>query len=177
MTIPTRFYTLTLALLFASMVAIVPARANMQDYPVVKLRSLDKVSARTMTFEANVGSTMKFGDLYIKVQACRKASPIEQPESAAFLQIWEVSADRESQWVYSGWMFASSPGLASMDHPIYDVWVLDCLGAVEEETAIEEQALDAPDSTEESEGTGDGILEEGQAPVQPGGAPESLEAQ
>lgn len=104
------------------------ARAEMQDYPIVKLQSLDKTTARTMTFEARVGSTVKFGPLYIKVQACRKAPPIEQPESAAFLQIWEVTPDEKAKWVFSGWMFASSPALSSMDHPIYDVWVIDCLG-------------------------------------------------
>ena len=100
----------------------------MTDMPVIKLQSLDKVSARTMTFEARVGSTVKFGSLYIKTQACRKAPPIDQPESAAFLQIWEVTPkDNQPHWVFSGWMFASSPALSSMDHPIYDVWVLDCL--------------------------------------------------
>jgi hypothetical protein len=99
----------------------------MVEQPVVKLQSLDKVTARTMTFEVRVGSTVKFGPIYIKVQSCRKAPPMEQPESAAFLQIWEVTPRDESKWVYSGWMFASSPALSPMDHPIYDVWVLDCL--------------------------------------------------
>ena len=100
--------------------------SSMIDMPVVKLRSLDKISARTKVFEANVGSTVKFGSLYIRVQACRKAPPIEQPESAAFLQVWQLDKEENPVWVFSGWMFASSPGLSSMDHPIYDVWVLDC---------------------------------------------------
>lgn len=103
------------------------AAQPVEDFPIVKLQSLDKTTARTMTFEARVGSTVKFGPLFIKVQACRKTSPIEQPESAAFLQVWELTTEEKPQWVFSGWMFASSPGLSSMDHPIYDVWVLDCL--------------------------------------------------
>lgn len=103
------------------------APAKMIERPVVKLQSLDKIMARTVTFEARVGSTVKFGPIYIRVQACRKAPPTEQPESASFLQIWEVTPKGESKWIYSGWMFASSPALAPMDHPIYDVWVLDCL--------------------------------------------------
>ncbi|HBR69137.1 MAG TPA: DUF2155 domain-containing protein, partial [Rhodospirillaceae bacterium] len=49
-----------------------------------------------------------FGQLYIKVQACRKASPIESPESAAFLQIWEITLQDKAEWIFSGWMFASS---------------------------------------------------------------------
>lgn len=100
---------------------------EMTEFPRVKLQSLDKATARTMTFEAKVGSTLKFGPLYMRVQSCQKTSPLDDPESAAFLQVWEVDTEQQSQWVFSGWMFASSPGLSPMDHPIYDVWVIDCL--------------------------------------------------
>lgn len=126
--------------LFAAFAAAFPARAEMEPQPVAKLRSLDKITARTMTFEAEVGSTVKFGPLFIKVRACHKAPPIDAPESAAFLQIWENSLkDGTPQWVFSGWMFASSPALSPMDHPVYDVWVLDCLphkGAPPESAAV-----------------------------------------
>lgn len=122
---------------------------RMQDYPVVKLQSLDKATARTMTFEAKVGTTVKFGPLYIKVQACRKSSPLQQPESASFLQIWEVTEDEEAQWVFSGWMFASSPALSPMDHPIYDVWVIDCLESTNSDT--DESADDEPESETETQ--------------------------
>jgi hypothetical protein len=126
-------------ILIATLAWITPAPAReMEVYPSVKLQTLDKITARTSTFEANVGSTVKFGSLYIKVQSCQKAPPVEQPEAAAFLQIWEakpgeekkkIPKDKEdSQWVFSGWMFSSSPALSAMDHPIYDVWVLDCIG-------------------------------------------------
>lgn len=109
-----------------------PAMAVMEDYPSVKLQGLDKSVGRTVTFEAKVGSTIQYGTLFIKIQSCRKAPPIEKPESAAFLQIWEVPpGEDKSQWVFSGWMFASSPALSAMDHPVYDVWVLDCIGREE----------------------------------------------
>lgn len=132
------------------------ARAELVEQPVVKLRSLDKVTARTMTFEVRVGSTVKFGPIFIKVQSCRKAPPIEQPESAAFLQIWEVTPKDESKWVYSGWMFASSPALSPMDHPIYDVWVLDCLerkstDPVPAKTAEPPKAAIDPDTVTDAE--------------------------
>lgn len=117
-----------------------PARAEMTPYPVAKLQSLDKMTGRTMTFNAKVGSTVKFGPVYIRVQTCRKAPPIEKPEAAAFLQIWEVTPkEQKPSWIFSGWMYASSPALSPMDHPVYDVWVLDCLdstgGAKPPETA------------------------------------------
>lgn len=103
------------------------AEPEMIKFPYVKLRMLDKITARTMTFNMRVGSTVKFGDIYVKAQTCQEPPPIEEPESATFLQIWEELPDNTSKWVFSGWMFASSPALSSMDHPIYDVWALDCL--------------------------------------------------
>lgn len=151
--------TLGLVFSFLILLLFVPARAAtetpMNDMPVVKLRTLDKVTARTVTFEASVGATVKFGKFYIKIQTCRKAPPIEQPEAAAFLQIWQVTQEKKAEWVFSGWMFASSPGLSSIDHPVYDVWVLDCLpektGSISSEQdrkepgegEVEEQAIPA----------------------------------
>jgi hypothetical protein len=155
----------SLALVFPG----VSSAREMESFPVVKLQSLDKITARTMTFEANVGNTVKFGSLYIKIQACKKAPPVEQPESAAFLQVWEVrpvkeeggakaASKEEAQWIFSGWMFSSSPALSHMDHPVYDVWVLDCLN---EKAGDKEQA---PPADAEP---GEGEIDAGQAPAQP----------
>lgn len=107
-----------------------------EDYPTIRLRSLDKITARTLTFDAQVGTIIKFGDIYIKIQACQKPPAVEKTESAAFLQIWEVdNTNQNSHWIFSGWMFASSPALSGMDHPVYDVWVIDCLGKDPEQEA------------------------------------------
>lgn len=145
----------------------------MLDYPTVVLRTLDKSTARTNTVEVNLGQTIEFGSLFIKVQSCRKSEPLDKPESASFLQIWEVPVNSDkSQWVFSGWMFASSPALSAMDHPVYDVWVLDCKGREadapvensvtiegedvplieegEEKTPLEDASL-SPDGTYENE--------------------------
>ncbi len=113
-----------------------------EDYPVVRLRSLDKITARTMTFDAKVGSTVKFGEIFIKIQSCRKPPPVEKNEAAAFLQIWQINkAMGDSNWVFSGWMFSSSPTLSAMNHSIYDVWVLDCLGKDPEELPPPEETV------------------------------------
>ncbi len=104
-------------------------KLDYEEYPTIRLRSLDKITARTLTFEAQVGTVIKFGDIYIKILACRKPPAVEKTESAAFLQIWEVDKVKDaSRWIFSGWMFSSSPALSGMDHPVYDVWVIDCLG-------------------------------------------------
>ncbi len=118
------------------------------EHPVVRLRALDKITARTVTFDATVGKTIKFGDMYVKPQTCRKTSPVESPESAAFLQIWEVSVSNKAEWIFSGWMFASSPGLSSMDHTIYDVWVIDCLQEPDQLTP----SMDSSDEKRQGEG-------------------------
>ena len=100
------------------------------DYQSADLRALNKITGRTRSFSMAVGKSRKFGDIYVRLRACREPPPIEKRESAAFLQVWETGRSGESQWVFSGWMFASSPALSSMDHPVYDVWLLDCTDKV-----------------------------------------------
>ncbi len=104
------------------------AQAFLLDYPSVKLQALDKITARTITFEGKVGTTLKFASIYIKIRACQKPPAYERSDASSFLQIWEVTSQNESKWIFSGWMFAASPAVSAMDHPIYDVWVVDCTG-------------------------------------------------
>ena len=93
---------------------------------IAVLRWLDKVTGRVNTLDAGVGNTVSIGTLSINVQACMTRPPEETPENSAFLKIWEDKPDQDSVEVFSGWMFSSSPALSAMDHPVYDVWVLDC---------------------------------------------------
>ncbi|NQV57841.1 MAG: DUF2155 domain-containing protein [Rhodospirillales bacterium] len=95
-------------------------------FGVAVLQALDKVTARVSTFEVPINATVKFGTLEIMARICDKRPPEEAPESAAFLDIWEARPGEPAISVYRGWMFASSPALAAMEHPVYDVWVLDC---------------------------------------------------
>ena len=111
--------------------ALVPEQ--MIERPSAKLQGLDKITARTSTFTIAVGETRQFGSLRVTLRACRENPPIEAPESAAFLEVVESQQDEEAQTVFSGWMFASSPALSAMEHPVYDVWVLGCEGDDEEE--------------------------------------------
>ena len=90
------------------------------------LQGLDKVTARVSTIEVPLGDTAKFGALEIIVRACDKRPPEETPESAAFLDVWEVRPGEPAVSIFRGWMFASSPALSALEHPVYDVWVLDC---------------------------------------------------
>ncbi len=105
-----------------------PAAATDLDGDKAVLQWLDKVTARVSTVTAPVGQKTRIGNLDILVRACRYRPPEEPPESAAFLDIVELEpGGRPATEVFRGWMFASSPALSAMEHPIYDVWVLDCL--------------------------------------------------
>jgi hypothetical protein len=91
------------------------------------LQALDKVSAQVEKIEASLDRVARFGTLEIFVRGCQKAPPEEPAESAAFLEIFDTRGGR--QQIFSGWMFASSPALSALEHPVYDVWVLDCMNA------------------------------------------------
>ena len=90
------------------------------------LQGLDKITARISTFEAPVGTPVRFGSLKIVMRACHKRPPEEPPESAVFLEIVDVRPDSPAIPLFTGWMFASSPALSAVEHPVYDVWVIDC---------------------------------------------------
>ena len=105
-----------------------PAPEQMIDRPVARLQGLDKITARTTTFDIAVGETKLFGGLRVTLRACKENPPIEPPEAAAFLEVDETRPGEEAETVFSGWMFASSPALSAMESPVYDVWVLSCRG-------------------------------------------------
>lgn len=103
-----------------------PVPEEMVNRPAAKLQGLDKITARTSTFTIAVGETKLLGSLRITLRACKENPPVEPPESAAFLEVVENKPGEQAEAVFSGWMFASSPALSAMEHPIYDVWVLGC---------------------------------------------------
>lgn len=115
-----------MATTFLALLTAAPAAAETLRMDTALLRGLDKVTGRVRSIEAPVGQPVRFGSLELLVQTCRERPPEETPESAAFLHVWEHPPDRPAQEVFSGWMFASSPALNAMEHPVYDVWVLDC---------------------------------------------------
>jgi hypothetical protein len=92
----------------------------------VVLQGLDKVTARVWTFEARIGEAVRFGTLEIYPRFCDRTPPEEPPESKAFLDIYEARPGEQRVDLFHGWMFASSPALNALEHPVYDVWLLDC---------------------------------------------------
>lgn len=127
--------------------------ATYESYQVAVLRGLDKVTARISTFEGRVNEEVPFGGLVIRVEACYKTPPVEPPESASFLRIRDEGPTRERQGeVFAGWMFASSPGLSALQHPVYDIWVIDCL---ERQKPLPPKEESAPVTTDPQTGGAD----------------------
>ncbi|WP_417789967.1 DUF2155 domain-containing protein [Terasakiella pusilla] len=117
----------TKAALFVGALMMLPTTGQADPYDMVVLQGLDKVTARVSRLEAPVGEFIRFGTLEIVARTCDKRPPTETPESAAFLDITESKPGDPPTEVFRGWMFASSPALNPMEHPVYDVWVLDCV--------------------------------------------------
>ena len=115
---------LTVAIGFALSLSALPAAADPAD--TVVLETLDKISARVSRVEVPIGTTITFGSLKITPRHCDKRPPEETPESSVFIEIIEELPDEQPKLEFSGWMFASSPALSALDHPVYDVWVVDC---------------------------------------------------
>lgn len=94
-------------------------------------KTLDKITARTTTYQIVVGESATFGSLEITVRYCRSRPPEEPPETFAFLEITDDQRTGDVVKVFSGWMIASSPGWNALEHPVYDVWVISCGRRVE----------------------------------------------
>ncbi len=100
----------------------------------VRLNGLDKITGRIMGVDAPADQPVMFGSLQITARACHKRPPEEPPETSAYLEIADFRqassrnvAQVNGRPMFSGWMFASSPALSALEHPIYDVWVIDCI--------------------------------------------------
>ena len=94
--------------------------------PTLLLRGLDKITGRAFDIVAPLNTPVKFATLTVTARYCYSTPPSETPETAAFVQIEDNRPDKPKREVFSGWMYASSPGLNGMQHPLYDVWVIFC---------------------------------------------------
>jgi hypothetical protein len=100
---------------------------------------LDKITGRITSFDVAMNETVQFGALQVTPRACYTRPPTETPHTDAFIEVDEVTLQGEVRRIYTGWMFAASPGLHAVEHPIYDIWLTDCKGA-----AVAEAAPPAP---------------------------------
>jgi hypothetical protein len=105
-----------------------PARADKIENPVAVFDGLDKITGRIITFEVSLNETVQFGTLQVTPRVCYSRPPTDPPRTDAFTQVDEIDEQHKFKRIFSGWMFADSPGLHGIEHPIYDVWLVDCKG-------------------------------------------------
>lgn len=105
-----------------------PAAAQ-QGWPArntARLQALDKVTARVTVIDVRVGEAARFGTLSITVRACHSRPADEVPDSAVWMRITDSRAAEAAPPAFQGWMFANAPGVAMLEHPVYDIRVLEC---------------------------------------------------
>ncbi len=120
------FARIGLLALLGGTLAAAPARADQIANPIAVFSGLDKITARIITFEAEIDETVQFGSLLLTARVCYTRPPTESPNTTAFIEVEEVALDDSVTPVFSGWIFASSPGLNAIEHPVYDLWLVDC---------------------------------------------------
>ena len=119
----------TFCLSICVLAGLMSAPAPVMAKDIAVLQGLNKITARVSTIEAPIDEVVRFGTLDITVRRCSKRPPEETPETTAYLEIRERRPGERSVDLFAGWMFASSPAASSMEHPVYDVWVIDCRNA------------------------------------------------
>jgi hypothetical protein len=108
-----------------------PANADKIKNPTAVFSGLDKITGRIISFEAAIDETVQFGSLQITPRVCYTRPPTEAPQTDVFAEVDEVGDNNEYKRVFAGWMFAASPGLHGIEHPVYDIWLTDCKGGTE----------------------------------------------
>ncbi|WEX78651.1 DUF2155 domain-containing protein [Sinorhizobium numidicum] len=94
--------------------------------PVAIFSGIDKITGRITTFDVYIGETVQFGALQVTPRVCYSRDDTEAPKTTTFVEVDEITLDRKIRRIFTGWMFADSPGLNAVEHPVYDVWLQSC---------------------------------------------------
>lgn len=136
---------------FASAMALgvagAPAFADRVENQVAVFSALDKVTATIKKLEIPLGETIQFGSLKVTPRVCFSRPATEQPKTTTFVEVDEVQLDGAEARIFSGWMFAESPGLNAVEHPVFDVWLTDCQ---KPRGAVARKAPDGPNAEGEA---------------------------
>jgi hypothetical protein len=103
-----------------------PAWAERLENNVAIFSALDKVTATIKKLDVKLNETVQFGSLKVTPRACYSRPSTEQPKTTSFVEVDEVQLDGSEKRIFSGWMFAESPGLNAVEHPVFDVWLTEC---------------------------------------------------
>jgi hypothetical protein len=103
----------------------VSAAGRVQNSTAV-FSGLDKVTGRIVTFDVKIDETVQFGALQVTPRVCYTRPPTETPDTLSFIEVQEITLDKKIRTLFNGWVFEASPGLSAIEHPIYDVWLVNC---------------------------------------------------
>lgn len=116
-----------MALLLVLAAGANPAAAQRVENGVAVFAALDKVTAKISRLEIKLNETATFGALRVTPRACYSRPSTEQPKTSTFIEVNEVQLDGKENRIFSGWMFAESPGLNAVEHPVFDLWLTECV--------------------------------------------------
>jgi hypothetical protein len=102
------------------------ALADRVNNRVAEFTGMDKITGRTTTFDVYIDETVQFGALQVTPRVCYSASESEEPRTDSFVEVDEITLDRKIRRIFTGWMFAESPGFNAVEHAVYDVWLKSC---------------------------------------------------
>ena len=102
------------------------ASAERISNPVAEFAGLDKITGRIISFDVYMDETVQFGALQVTPRVCYSRTPTEPPQTDGFVEVDEITLNRKVRRIFTGWMFADSPGLHAVDHAVYDVWLTEC---------------------------------------------------
>ncbi|AWC24303.1 hypothetical protein CO731_03787 [Aminobacter sp. MSH1] len=94
--------------------------------PIAEFAGIDKITGRIITFDVYVNETVQFGALQVTPRVCYSRPENEEPKTDSFVEVDEITLDRKIRRIFTGWMFAESPGLNAVEHAVYDVWLKAC---------------------------------------------------
>ncbi len=117
-------FGLAVSLLFST--GSTKALAERVSEPVAEFTGIDKITGRIITFDVYIDETVQFGALQVTPRICNFRPEEESPGTTTFVEVDEITLDRKIRRIFTGWMFAESPGLSAVEHPVYDVWLKAC---------------------------------------------------
>lgn len=115
-------------LILVSFMAPNGAFAEKIKHPIAIFSGLDKITGRIISFEVKIDETVEFGALLVTPRVCYTRPTTEPQNTTSFIEVDEITVAGDTKHLFSGWVFASSPGLHGVEHPIYDVWLIGCKG-------------------------------------------------
>jgi hypothetical protein len=115
-----------MAVVLLALITAHPAAAQRIENAVAVFAALDKVTAKISRLEVQLNQTATFGALKVTPRVCYTRAPTEPPKTTTFVEVEETQLDGKEKRIFSGWMFADSPGLNAVEHPVFDVWLTDC---------------------------------------------------